>query len=222
MTSDDNQAVPKQPPTHRGRDIRARIVSTAAQLMYERGIAATSVDRVLSESATGKSQFYHYFSGKDELVSEVLRHQLERILADEDRLRLESWADAEAWLAAAVAGQQARHFRGCPLGSIAGEAAEQSGRLRTAASQAFAQWETALAQKLGVMRARGLLHETVDVQSLAETLIAILQGGYLLSSIRRDIGPMRHASEAARRELEILAPNGGPARKGSTAVDTPG
>ena len=206
MTSDIDMIGSKEPSTQHGRDIRARIVSVAARLMYERGVAATSVDRVLSESATGKSQFYHYFSGKDELVSEVLRHQLERILADEDRLRLESWADAEAWLAAVVAGQQARHFRGCPLGSIAGEAAEQSDRLRAAASQAFAQWEAALALKLGVMRSRGLLHEDADVHSLGETLVAILQGGYVLSSIKRDIRPMRHAAQAAWRELEMLAP----------------
>lgn len=205
MMDGPHMAVSKNPSTQHGQEIRARIVAVAARLMYERGVAATSVDRVLSESGTGKSQFYHYFSGKDELIAEVLRHQLERILDAESQLRLHSWADADAWLEASVAGQAARQFRGCPLGSIAGEAAEQSGPLRAIASEAFASWESALAEKLSVLQFRGLLHQDADLTSLAETLIAILQGGYLLSSVKCDIRPMRQAAQAARRELALLA-----------------
>jgi len=58
----------REPTTRRGRDTRRRIVAVAAELMYERGVGATSVEDVLAASGTGKSQFYHYFSSREELL----------------------------------------------------------------------------------------------------------------------------------------------------------
>ena len=53
-----------EPVTSRGRQTKARIVAVAAELMYDRGVATTSVDDVLLAAGVGKSQFYHYFSAK--------------------------------------------------------------------------------------------------------------------------------------------------------------
>ncbi len=66
-----------EPITRRGKVTKARIVELAAALMYERGVSATSIEDILTASGTGKSQLYHYFSSKEELVAEVLRHQLQ-------------------------------------------------------------------------------------------------------------------------------------------------
>ncbi len=71
------------PRTRRGRDSKARIVAAAAGLMYEHGVTATSVDDVLKASGAGKSQFYHYFSSREELIAEVLRHQLGVVLEEQ-------------------------------------------------------------------------------------------------------------------------------------------
>ncbi|HUE95440.1 MAG TPA: helix-turn-helix domain-containing protein, partial [Longimicrobiaceae bacterium] len=64
------------PVTTRGRASKARIVEAAARLMHVNGVAATSVDEVLAESGAGKSQFYHYFRTKDELVEGVLEYRV--------------------------------------------------------------------------------------------------------------------------------------------------
>lgn len=173
--------------------------------MYERGVSATGVEDVLAASGTGKSQFYHYFSGKEELVSEVLRHQLALVLDEQKRFELDSWGGIHAWLDGSVLWQRRQEFLGCPLGSIAGEVIEQGDRLRAMAAEAFHAWESALAAGLGTMRSRGLLRADADVQALAETTIAILQGGYLLSSIKRDIRPMSYAVAAAQRGLDAAA-----------------
>jgi len=192
-----------EPRTRRGRESKARIVAAAASLMYERGVTTTSVDDVLHASGAGKSQFYHYFSGKEQLVGEVLRHQLELVLEEQSRFRLDTWEGIHAWFDALVKMQQTRRrFLGCPLGSIAGEVIEHGDRLREAAAQAFIRWESALAQGLETMRAQGLLRKRSDPQALAETTIATVQGGYLLSSAKRDIASMRNAVAAARRDLE--------------------
>lgn len=173
--------------------------------MYERGVRAASVEDVLVASGTGKSQFYHYFSGKEELVGEVLRHQLALVVDEQKRFELDSWDGIRAWLDGSVRWQSSQEFLGCPLGSIAGAVDEQGNGLRVIAAEAFDTWEAALADGLRCMRTKGLLRPDADVQALAETTIAIIQGGYLLSSLKRDIQPMRHAVAAARQVLESAA-----------------
>ncbi len=195
-----------EPTTRRGRESKARIVVAAAALMYERGVTATSVEDVLAASGTGKSQLYHYFSSKEDLVAAVLRHQLGLVLEEQNRFRLDTWEGVQGWFDTMVAMQQtSRRFLGCPLGSLAGQVTEQGERLRSEASQAFSRWEAALAHGLDGMQKRGLLSHDADPPVLAEATIATLQGGYLLTSAKRDIRPMRNAVAAARRYLESFA-----------------
>lgn len=199
------------PKTRRGRESKARIVMAAAELMYERGVTATSVEDVLTASGAGKGQFYHYFSSKEDLVIEVVRYQLEVVLAEQDEFRLDTWEGIQAWFDAMVLMHQTRRrFLGCPLGSIAGEVIEQGERLRETAAEAFLRWEAVLAAGLGAMRSRGLLRADTDLPALAETTIATLQGGYLLSSTKRDIQAMRNAVAAARRDLNSFASTDAP------------
>ena len=51
------------------RNTKGRIVSAAWHLFYEQGYDNTTVDDIIYESETSKGSFYHYFSGKDALLS---------------------------------------------------------------------------------------------------------------------------------------------------------
>jgi len=48
---------------------KKRIVSAAWRLFYEQGYDDTTVDDIIRESGTSKGSFYHYFEGKDALLS---------------------------------------------------------------------------------------------------------------------------------------------------------
>jgi len=197
---------PGEPPTRRGKDTKHRIVAAAAELMYARGVDATSLEDILAASGAGKGQLYHYFAGKQELVAEVLRHQLDQVLQEQSLFQLDTWDGIHAWFQALVTMQQTqRRFRGCPLGSIAGDVLDQDERLRRRAADAFARWEASLAAALQAMRDRGVLAQDADPQILAETTIAIMQGGYLLTSAKRDVRPMRLALSAALAHLKSFA-----------------
>jgi AcrR family transcriptional regulator len=170
--------------------------------MYERGVAATSIDDVLRACGAGKSQFYHYFSSREQLVAEVLRHQLDVVLGEQDRFRLDTWAGVHDWLDALVDAQQTRgRYLGCPLGSLAGEVVEGGDLLRETAAEAFSRWEQTVTDGLGALQSQGLLRADVDLPALAESTIATLQGGYLLTAVKRDIAPLRNAADAVWRHL---------------------
>ena len=51
------------------RNTRGKIVSAAWQLFYEQGYENTTVEEIIDLSRTSKGSFYHYFDGKDALLS---------------------------------------------------------------------------------------------------------------------------------------------------------
>ena len=53
------------------RNTRSRIVSAAWKLFYEQGYDDITVEEIVEESGTSKGSFYHYFSGKDALLSSL-------------------------------------------------------------------------------------------------------------------------------------------------------
>lgn len=50
---------------------RSKIVSAAWELFYEHGYDDTTVDDIVERSGTSKGSFYHYFAGKDALLSSL-------------------------------------------------------------------------------------------------------------------------------------------------------
>jgi len=194
----------KQAKTRRGAETRDRILTTAAELIHERGVTATSIDDILAASGTGKSQFYLYFKSKDELVRDVLGHNLEVTLSAQEALLegLSTWKGIKCWLDT-LADMHERQglFGGCRIGSLAAEMVERDEELRLAMAEAFSRWESYLAAGLETMRARGTLLAAADPRALAETTMASIQGGYLLSTTKKDIRPMRNALAAAYSHL---------------------
>lgn len=50
---------------------KKKIVSAAWKLFYEQGYENTTVDEIVELSGTSKGSFYHYFEGKDALLSSL-------------------------------------------------------------------------------------------------------------------------------------------------------
>lgn len=53
------------------RNTKGRIVNAAWKLFYEQGYENTTVEEIIFESETSKGSFYHYFDGKDALLSSL-------------------------------------------------------------------------------------------------------------------------------------------------------
>ncbi|MBE7010171.1 MAG: TetR/AcrR family transcriptional regulator [Ruminococcaceae bacterium] len=53
------------------RNTKGRIVSAAWKLFYEQGYDDTTIEEIIEESQTSKGSFYHYFEGKDALLSSL-------------------------------------------------------------------------------------------------------------------------------------------------------
>jgi AcrR family transcriptional regulator len=187
----------RQPKTRRGRASRDAIVAAAAALMYERGVRATGLDEVLLAAGAGKSQLYHYFDTKDDLVAAVLEHQLGEVLAEQARFRLDTWRGLRGWFDALLAGQRARGCRGCPVGSLASEMTAMGPATADRVGAAFARWQATLQAGFEAMRSSGRLRPGARPDVLATVALSQIQGAYLLSAAAQDPEPMRQGLEAA-------------------------
>jgi len=187
--------------TAKGQITRARIVQAAAELVAEKGAAAMSLDDVCERAHASRSQLYHYFDDRADLVHAVIDAITDSVLLAQDGLldHVDTWIGIDRWFGALVALQEDREARGgCPIGSLVGQLAECDPGARENLADGFQRWEDHLRSGLVRMQARGRLSPAADPHSLATATMALLQGGLLLTQVRRDPEQLRTALAAAR------------------------
>jgi AcrR family transcriptional regulator len=207
--------------TAKGERTRTRIVATAARLIYERGVASTTLDDVKAATGVSGSQVYHYFPDKDELVQAVISYQADVIAGNQRQADLGSAEGLRAWRDMVIA--QARNDDGkggCPLGSLAGQLSETDQHARALLAGGFGQWQAVISEGLRRLSQAGQLRDGTDPDALAVTLLATLQGGLLLAQVQRDPRPLETAVDTFLQLARSRQPAGAtaPAQATATAV----
>ena len=198
--------MPGEPKTERGRASRERIVERAAELVAEHGVQATSLDEVLAAAGASKSQLYHYFSDRDELVEAAVGRRCEHVLAELTQMLagVATLKELERVLAGFVAIYEQRSL-GCPIATLASEVADRNEGARLQIVDAFAAWERLFADAFERIRERGELRADAPPEALATALLASLEGGLLLSQTRRSAQSLRIAIDAALGYLRTFS-----------------
>jgi TetR/AcrR family transcriptional regulator, transcriptional repressor for nem operon len=199
-----------EPRTNKGRATRERVLDVATALVFERGVAGTTLDDVRAAAKVSKSQLYHYFADKDDLIHAVIDRTVEQVLDAQPALAdLSSWTAISRWFDDLVQLQIARHaVGGCPIGGLAGELAETDETARRELAAGFDRWEQPLRRGLETMRSSGKLRRTADPARLATATLAAIQGGLVLTQTRRDPQQLRIALDAAYAYLRSFATSG--------------
>ena len=194
--------------TSRGAATKARIVEAANQLMFEQGVALTTLADVRTASGTSKSQLYQHFADKNTLVREVIEFRAETLLAQQRRRleKVESLRGLELWRDEMVERNALRDGAyGCPLGSIANEIADHHEDTRRIIATHFDEWLQMLIDAIDRLRTIGILRADADSRALASGLLAALQGGYLLAKTARDVNLMRVALDMAIAQVRAFS-----------------
>lgn len=179
--------------TVRGRETRHRIVTAAATLFQERGVAGTS-----------KSQLYHYFTDKSALVRAVVDWQVEQVLRRSNR----NSATLTRWLHYAdgpTASSRSTHTRHALAGvrspgwrASSERATPTHGRSWSSGSPSgWTNWPPGYE-----MCTRGELTEDADPETLGLGLLAAVQGGLLLARTTRSLIPLRVALDHGLESIE--------------------
>lgn len=181
---------------------RERLIEAMAGLMWERGYTATSPRDVLTRAGVGQGSMYHHFAGKHDLAVETLKDVAASVVGESKALDgggspLER---LEHYLGRPRAGTQ-----GCRVGRMTQDPeVVRDTELITIVADAFStvlgRWRQVIAEAV----AAGELPSSVDPTDLAHTLVAVVQGGYVLARAQGSQEPMDAAVRGALQLLDSL------------------
>jgi TetR/AcrR family transcriptional regulator, transcriptional repressor for nem operon len=188
------------PTTDRGRQTRRRIVGAATEVVAEKGVPGASLDEVGARAPASRSQLYHYFDDKDDLLLAVAEATKDTVLDGQRDLfdHLDTWDGLVRWADALVAYQQDRDGKGgCPIANLLGQLGERDEAIRAMLGSGYDRWETEIRAGLAAMVESGELRPDTDVAWLALSTLASVQGGLVLTQARRDPQALRRALDGA-------------------------
>ncbi|MDG4831240.1 TetR/AcrR family transcriptional regulator [Solwaraspora sp. WMMD1047] len=186
-------------------DSRQLLVETMSQLMWERGYADTSPRDVRERSGVGQGSMYHHFPTKRDLAVAALERNVADLLPA--AAELDGPGDPmdriEAYLM-----RPRDALKGCKVGRMTQDPqVREDPVLLAPVSRAFAQVHQSWVGVLGEAVAAGELRDDLDPERLAHTLMAVLQGGYVLAIARQDPGPFDDARAGVLDLLRAAAPS---------------
>lgn len=186
-----------------GKDTRAKIVETAAELFWAKGYGSTSISDILSRAQVNSGSLYHFFPGKQDLLIAVLESYRDGI---HPMLLEPAWSgvtDPVERVFALLAKYRELILLtdctyGCPIGSLALELHEADPAVRTLLAQNFSAWVTAVKACLDEGGIGG------DTQALAEFVLTAMEGGVMQARTYRDVGYFDRAVAQLRRHIDAL------------------
>jgi len=182
---------------------RDALIDTAKALLWERGFEAMSPKAVLRHSGAGQGSLYHHFEGKRDLAATALEQINAEAREDLDRrIRpdLDPMARIFAYLDAPRDG-----LKGCRLGRLANEQAIFDPVLGPIVADYFRYIEEHLARAIKDAKHIGTLPQALKPKDVARTLIAAVQGGYVISRVHNDAGALNDSIRGAKSMLRELA-----------------
>jgi AcrR family transcriptional regulator len=165
-------------------DAKKKMIASAALLIRERGVEATSLSDVLAHSGAPRGSISHHFpGGKTELVQEATRHAA-RWTGRGLSAALQA-GDVATAIDLFVAGwrhtlESTDFAAGCPVVAVTAE-----GVALDEAAAAFAHWEELLAEALGS-------------RSKATLVVAAIEGAVVLCRAQRSVAPLERVATELR------------------------
>ena len=164
--------------TTKGAATRERIVSGAAELIRENGVAIT-LDDIRAHTRTSKSQIFHYFpDGREELLLEVARHEAHRVIEEQQPYlgQLTTWAEWLAWRDTLIARYERQGVH-CPLSTLTWHLGSSTEGSRAIVRQLLLDWERPLRDGIKAMQRSGETDPMIDPTGYARAIVASIQGG---------------------------------------------
>lgn len=163
----------------KGPSARERLLAATEDMLREGGMCATGIKDVAARSGAPIGSLYHYFpGGKPQLVRESLERHAAKLpqLVDQffDGRRNAAAAVRALFDAAAEGFERAGANKGCAIGATSLDLMPSDTEIRNVCRSAFQDWTGTIASRLP-------LHGERARQSFATTLVAAIEGAFVLS-----------------------------------------
>nr|QIY94137.1 TetR/AcrR family transcriptional regulator [Streptomyces sp. S1D4-11] len=178
-----------------------RLIESTRELLWERGYVGTSPKAIQEHAGAGQGSMYHHFKGKPDLALAAIRRTAEELRATaEDALSTPGspYERVEAYLR-----RERDVLRGCPVGRLTMDPdVIASAELRAPVDETIDWLRERLAQIIEEGKEQGQFAPSVDAEEIAATILATIQGGYVLA---RASGSPAAFDTAVRGLLALLS-----------------
>ncbi|SEJ80199.1 transcriptional regulator, TetR family [Propionispira arboris] len=187
---------------------KLQIIEISAKLIHSKGYEKTSIQDILQAAQIGKGQFYYYFSSKQDLGIEVVDYCFEKWNQRVIKGILESEADPKAKIEKMLACAIDVHTKngskcGCFFGNLAVELSEHNEIFREKTNKVFESWIHHLEIVLDELMRQEKLPLSCDSHALAQSIVAMLEGGIMLMKNRQDIAALITVSNVVKKMVCI-------------------
>lgn len=196
-----------------GTKTRERILDEARRLILDRGLAATSIDDVLTAAGTSKGAFFHHFPTKNHLARAIVERYAEDDIAflDEFMARAEEETnDPAEQLVAFVrsfedaADELVAQQPSCLYVSYIYDRQLFADGTNDVIADALLAYRHRLAEKLAAAAEARPPTVTVDPETLADHVTVTFEGAFVLARALDDPSVMRRQLELVRRLLASI------------------
>lgn len=164
-----------------------RLIETTRELLWERGYVGTSPKAILQRAGVGQGSMYHHFTGKQDLALAAIRRTGDEMRTLVDRV-LGGGGSARERIEAYLL-RERDVLRGCPVGRLTMDPdVITSEELRAPVAETLAYVETRLATVVQEGVDNGELPSHLVPRDIAATIVATVQGGYVLARASGDTG----------------------------------
>ena len=186
---------------------RERLIDAAIALFWEKGYANTSMSDLLAAARANSGSFYHFFASKEDLLLAVLDRYNELLHPQVLAPAWEGVDDPIERIFALLARYrmlvvQTDCTYGCPIGRLALEISPEQREVHRKLAQNFDGWTAAVGQCLE--RAADRLPRDLDREQLSRFVLAVMEGGVMLSRSHRDVKPFDQAVAELRNYFNRL------------------
>lgn len=196
-----------------GAKTRERIIDSAEALVYRHGFAATSIDKVIEGAGLTKGAFFYHFKSKADLGRTLVQRYADRDLAHLERTlaRAEKLSSDPRQQILIFIGLLLEDFEaladpipGCLFTSYLYERAEYPDDVAEIAAKTLAQWSDGVAGKFEEAFDKFGLDGHATPQGLANTLLALIEGGFVLAKAQQDGKVLSDLLQQFRAQVEGL------------------
>lgn len=177
-------------------DTRERLIKSTQALLWERGYVGTSPRAIQKRAGAGQGSMYHHFSGKSDLALAAIQRCSEQIKSLVER-QLSTEGTAYERVEAYLLGER-KVLRGCQIGRLTQDPDIISNAiLKRPVEETFDWVRKRMEDILREGQANGEFDEGLDMTEVAETIMAVLQGGIVLALAAGDEEPYQRAARGA-------------------------
>ena len=196
---------------NKGEITREAILNSATAFINLKGFRATSINDLLAVTGVSKGSLYFHFPDKKSLGLAILG---------------KAHADFLAFLAISLSGDTpgeclknffhqalAKHLAtgfvgGCIWGNTALEMSDIDTSFATITEKHFDEWIGKIEEKVAAAQLTGEVRNDILAKVLAVQIVATIEGGIMMSRLKKDECPMRECLDALRITMELRVLSG--------------